>query len=91
MSFLFTAVFIMAFLIESLNEGVLPEMVVVGTALSAFLASPALETIAGTIEREYYDQKNPRKHYRVVAMLKLLIIKCFTLTTYAGTYIHPIF
>ena len=85
MSFFFIPVFVMASLIEPLNEGVLPETVVAGTPLSAFLASPALETIAETIELEYYDQKNPRKHYRVVMMLKLLIIKCFRKLSYART------
>jgi len=76
----------MASLIEPLNEGVLPETVVAGTPLSAFLASPALEIIAETIEREYYDQTSPRKHYRVVVMLKLLIIKSFTSPAYVAPF-----
>ena len=75
----------MASLIEPLNEGVLPETVVAGTPLSAFLASPALETIAQTVEREYYDQKTPRQHYPAVMMLKLLVIKCFRKLSYART------
>ena len=75
----------MAFLIEPLHGGVLPDTITQGTLLSSFLASPVLETIAETIECEYYDQNTPRQHYPAVVMLKLLVIKCFRKLSYART------
>jgi hypothetical protein len=54
-----------------------------GIPLKSYLNSPALESLAETIEREYYDQETPRWHYPVVLMLKLLVIKCFHQQSYA--------
>jgi hypothetical protein len=46
---------------------------------------PFLKTIAETVEREYYDLETPRRHYPVVVMLKLLVIRCFRGFSYART------
>ncbi len=75
----------MASFIEPQHEGILPDTMPQGILLLSFLASPALETFAETIEREYYDQKTPRQHYPAVLMLKLLVIKCFRKLSYART------
>jgi len=75
----------MASIIKPLYASVLPEAMAQRTLLSFFLASPVLETIAETIEREYYDQETPRRHYPALLMLKLLVIKCFRKLSFART------
>ncbi len=75
----------MTSIIKPLYDGVFPDAMAQRTLLSFFLASPVLETIAETIEREYYDQETPRQHYPALLMLKLLVIKCFRKLFFART------
>ena len=56
-----------------------------GFSLTEFLSSPYLDTIAQTIEREYYSRQVSRFHYPVILMIKLLVIKCFRKQSYART------
>ncbi|HQE50650.1 MAG TPA: hypothetical protein PKV93_15020 [Fervidobacterium sp.] len=52
------------------------------SSLTEFLSSPYLDTIAETIEREYYCRQVSRFHYPVSLMIKLLVIKCFRKQSY---------
>ena len=45
-----------------------------GFSLTEFLGSPYLDTLAQTIEREYYSRQVSRFHYPVILMIKLLVI-----------------
>ena len=56
-----------------------------GFSLTEFLSSPYLDTIAQTIEREYYSRQVSRFHYPVILMIKLLVIKCFRKQSYVRT------
>jgi len=71
--------------VKSLYGGVLPDAMAQRTLLSFFLASPVLETITETIEREYYDQETPRQHHPALLVLKLLVIRCFRKLSFART------
>ena len=75
----------MAFNTEFLEKEDRIEEVEPGFSLTEFLSSPYLDTIAQTIEREYYAREVPRSHYPVILMIKLPVIKCFRKQSYVRT------
>jgi len=61
------------------------EEIELGFSLTEFLSSPYLDTIAQTIEREYYSRGVSRFHYPVILMIKLPVIKCSRKQSYVRT------
>ena len=61
------------------------EEIELGFSLTEFLSSPYLDTIAQTIEREYYSRGVSRFRYPVILMIKLPVIKCFRKQSYVRT------
>ncbi len=75
----------MAFNTEFLAKEDRIEEIEPGFSLTEFLSSPYLDTIAQTIEREYYSRGVSRFHYPVILMIKLPVIKCSRKQSYVRT------